>query len=131
VHTNVALDHGLIKMNPVTADLYNGKENGSITIDMRPVQPVYTVNLKTEKVDANKLISSVSDLKQTLYGLLSSNVNASFSSTSAESIARSLNGSMALNLTNGKLMNLDLLHELSTVGKFVGSKFLSFISAIC
>jgi AsmA protein len=123
VHTNVALDHGLIKMNPVTADLYNGKENGSIIIDMRPVQPVYTVNLKTEKVDANKLISSVSDLKQTLYGLLSSNVNASFSSTSAESIARSLNGSMALNLTNGKLMNLDLLHELSTVGKFVGSNF--------
>jgi uncharacterized protein involved in outer membrane biogenesis len=123
VHTNVALDHGLIKMNPVTADLYNGKENGSITIDMRPAQPVYTVNLKTEKVDANKLISSVSDLKQTLYGLLSSNVNASFSSTSSESIARSLNGTMAINLTNGKLMNLDLLHELSSVGKFVGSNF--------
>jgi AsmA protein len=123
VHTNVALDHGIIRMNPVTADLYNGKENGSITIDMRPAQPVYAVNLKTEKVDANKLISSVSDLKQTLYGLLSSNVNASFSSTSAESIARSLNGSMAINLTNGKLMNLDLLHELSTVGKFVGSNF--------
>src|SRR6476661_7040917 len=122
-HANVTLDHGLIKMNPVTADVYGGKETGAITIDMRPAQPVYNVNLKTEKVDANKLISSVSDVKQTLYGLLSSNVNASFSSSSADTIARSLNGNMAINLTNGKLMNLDLLHELASVGKFLGNGF--------
>ena len=123
VHSNVTLDHGLIKMNPVTADIYNGKENGAITIDMRPAQPVYTVNLKTEKVDANKLISSVSDVKQTIYGMLASNVNASFSSSSSSNIARSLNGNMAIDLTNGKLMNLDLLHELASVGKFVGNGF--------
>jgi AsmA protein len=122
-HSNVTLDHGLIKMNPVTADLYNGKENGSITIDMRPAQPVYTVNLKTDKVDANKLISSVSDVKQTIYGMLASNVNASFSSSSSTNIARSLNGSMAINLTNGKLMNINLLHELASVGKFLGGNF--------
>jgi AsmA protein len=121
-HANVTLDHGLIKMNPVTADVYGGKETGAITIDMRQAQPVYNVNLKTEKVDANKLISSVSDVKQTIYGLLASNVNASFSSSSAN-IARSLNGNMAINLTNGKLMNLDLLHELASVGKFLGNGF--------
>ncbi|HXA85402.1 MAG TPA: AsmA family protein [Candidatus Dormibacteraeota bacterium] len=123
VHANVTLDRGVIRMNPVTADVYGGKENGTITIDMRPSQPVYAVNLKTEKVDANKLISSVSDVKQTLYGMLASNVNASFGSSSASSIARSLNGNMAINLTNGKLMNLDLLHELASVGKFVGNGF--------
>ncbi|HLK07942.1 MAG TPA: AsmA family protein [Candidatus Angelobacter sp.] len=122
-HSNVTLDHGLIKMNPVTADVYGGKESGTITIDMRPAQPVYNVNLKTDKVDANKLISSVSDVKQTIYGLLASNVNASFSSSSSANIARSLNGNMAINLTNGKLMNLDLLHELASVGKFVGNGF--------
>jgi AsmA protein len=120
-HANVTLDHGLIKLNPVTSDLYNGKTNGNITIDMRPAQPVYTVNMKTDKVDANKLISSVSDLKQTLYGMLTSNVNASFSSTSADAIARSLNGTLGLNLVNGKLMNLDLLHELAAVNKFAGN----------
>jgi len=121
VHSNITLDRGVVRLNPVTADLYNGKETGNITIDLRPAQPVYTVALKTEKVDANKLVSSVSDLKQTLYGLLNSNVNATFSSTSADAIARSLNGKLALNLTNGKLMNVDLLHELASVGKFLGS----------
>ena len=121
VHSNVTLDHGIVRLNPLTADLYNGKENGNITIDLRPAQPVYTVALKTDKVDANKLVSSVSDLKQTLYGLLSSNVNASFSSSSANSIARSLNGQLAIDLANGKLMNVDLLHEVAAAGKFLGS----------
>lgn len=122
-HSNVTLDHGLIKLNPTTADVYGGKESGAITIDMRPAQAVYTVNLKSDKVDANKLVSSVSDLKQTLYGMLASNVNASFSSSSASNIARSLNGSMAIDLSDGKLMNINLLHELASIGKFLGADF--------
>ncbi|MBZ5507555.1 MAG: AsmA family protein [Acidobacteriia bacterium] len=125
--STVTLDHGVIRMNPLTADIYGGKETGSVTLDMRPAQPVYAVNLKTEKVDANKLISSVSNLKQTLYGILASNVNATFTSPSgsspADSIARSLNGNLAINLTNGRLMNIDLLHEVATVGKFLGGNF--------
>ena len=124
MRASVGLDHGIIRMNPVTADIYGGKETGSITIDMRSAQPLYQVNLKTEKVDANKLISSVSNLKQTLYGALASNLNASFgASTSADNIARSLNGNVNINLTNGRLMNVDLLHEVATVGKFLGGNF--------
>src|SRR5262249_8463106 len=60
VKTTVTLDHGLIKMNPLTADMYNGKGTGNVQIDMRSAQPLYAVSLKTEQVDANKLISSVS-----------------------------------------------------------------------
>jgi len=121
---SVSLDHGVIRMNPVTADLYGGRESGSITIDLRSAQPIYQVNLKTDKVDANKLISSVSNVKQMLYGALASNLNASFGqSNSADNIARSLNGNVDLNLSNGKLMNVDMLHEVATVGKFLGGSF--------
>src|SRR5579864_5325228 len=120
VRSNVSLNHGVIQLNPLTSQLYGGQENGSISIDMRPAQPVYNVNLKTSKVDANKLVSAVSSIKQMIYGLLDSNVNATFSSTNADAIARGLNGTLGLNLTNGKLANLDLLHELASVGKFVG-----------
>ena len=120
VRSNVSLNHGVIQLNPLTSQVYGGQENGSVSIDMRPAQPVYNVNLKTNKVDANKLVSSVSSIKQMIYGLLDSDVNATFSSPSADSIARGLNGTLGLNLTNGKLANLDLLHELATVGKFVG-----------
>jgi len=107
-HSTIALDHGMIRMNPISAEVYGGKQSGNVTIDMRPAQPVYSVSLKTEKVDANKLISAVSSLKATLYGSLAANMNGTFSSNSAEAIARSMNGNLDLNLTNGKLMNLDL-----------------------
>src|SRR5215472_4980568 len=108
-------------MNPVSSDLFGGKESGNITIDMRPAQPVYSVSLKTDKVDADKFISSVSSLKETLHGVLAANVNGTFSSNSAEAISRSLNGHMELNLTSGKLMNLDLLHESAELGKFLNT----------
>lgn len=120
VRSTVSLDHGVIQMNPLTSQLYGGQETGSVSIDMRPAQPVYTANLKTDRVDANKLISSVSSMKDILYGMLESNVNATFSSTTAESIAQGLNGKVGLNLTNGKVANIDLMHELAAVGKFVG-----------
>lgn len=121
VNSKVTLDRGVIQLNPLTADLYGGKETGNVVIDMRPAQPVYSVNMKTANVDANKLLSSVSSVKQTLYGLLAANVNASFSAPSADAIARSMNGKLGINLTNGKLMNVDLLHELASVGKFLGN----------
>jgi uncharacterized protein involved in outer membrane biogenesis len=121
VHSNVTLNHGLITLNPLTADLYGGKETGNVVMDLRPAQPVYTVNLTSQKVDANQLLSSVSSIKQTLYGLLASNVNATFSSNSPDAIARSLNGKVSMDLLNGKLMNVDLLHELATVGQFAPS----------
>jgi uncharacterized protein involved in outer membrane biogenesis len=118
VRSTVALDRGLIQMNPITADLFGGKQSGAITIDVRPAQPVYSLKLTADKVDANKLLSSVSSLNGILYGQLGANVNGTFSSSSAEAIARGMNGNMELTLTGGRLMNLDLLHELSTVGKF-------------
>lgn len=120
LRSNVTLDRGVIQLNPLTADLYGGKESGSVVIDVRPTPPVYSVNVKTANVDANKLLSAVSSVKQTLYGLLAANVNASFNATSANSIAHTLNGKLGINLTNGKLMNVDLLHELASVGKFLG-----------
>lgn len=121
VHANVKIDRGLIEMNPLTAQLYNGQETGKVVIDLRPVQPLYTVNLKLNQLDSNKLLSSVSNLKNTLYGLLNANVNGNFSAASANEIARSLNGTTNIDLTNGKLMNVDLLHEVAAVGEFLGN----------
>jgi len=66
------------------------------------------------------LLSSVSNLKKTLYGLLAANGNANFSSGS-DNIARTLNGNFNVNLTNGKLANVDVLYQLANVGKFLST----------
>lgn len=123
VHSNVSFDRGVIQLNPLTSQLYGGQETGSVSVDMRPAQPVYTANLKTDKVDANGLLSAVSNVKNTLYGTLAANVNANLASTasnSANAMLSGLNGTLGINLTNGKLANVDMLHELGSVAKFVG-----------
>jgi len=120
VQSNVALDHGVIRMDPVTSGLGQGQQSGSIVIDARSTPITYAVNMRADKVDANQLLSSVSNLKKTLYGLLAANGNANFSSGS-DNIARTLNGNFNVNLTNGKLANVDVLYQLANVGKFLST----------
>jgi AsmA protein len=116
--SNVTLNNGVIKLDPVNTTLYGGSATGSITVDTRGQTTLYNVALKTQKVDSNQLLSSVSSAKNVLYGLLASNIQSSFASAENANIARSLNGHVALNVSNGKLANVDILKELSAVGKF-------------
>ena len=119
VQSTVTLDHGLITVKPLTASLYNGQQVGSAVIDTRTTPPTYVVDSKLQNVDANQLLSSVSPLKQTLYGLLSANADAHFTTAAgAQSILPSLTGKVSLNLRDGKIANVDLLHELATIAQF-------------
>lgn len=123
--SSVTLSHGLIRLSPITADLYGGQHTGAIEIDARVTPVLYTVNSKLDKVDANKVLSAVSSVKETLFGLLLANADTRFtasSATSSSDIARSLNGKLSLNLRDGKLTKMDLLYELASIGKFLGSR---------
>jgi uncharacterized protein involved in outer membrane biogenesis len=120
VHANVQLDHGVIHLNPLTSQIYGGQENGSVTVDTRPNPMTYAVNAKLTGVDANKLLSSISTVKDTLYGTLSATPNVTFATPPSGDIVQTLNGTLGLNLTNGKITKLDLVKELSKIGKFSG-----------
>lgn len=120
VRSNVALNHGIIQLNPLTSQIYGGQETGSVTVDTRPNPMTYAVNSKLTNVDANKLLSSVSSVKNTLYGTLAATTNVTFATPESGDIAQTLNGTLAMNLVNGKLMKLDLPGELSKIGKFGG-----------
>ena len=119
VKGNVKLDRGMIRLDPVTSELFGGVQTGAIAIDTRTTPVSYVVSSKLERVDANKLLSSISSVKNTLYGLLTANAQTQFSSVSGAEIVRTLNGRTSLNLTDGKLANVDLLYELANIGKFL------------
>jgi len=120
VRSNVALNRGVIQLNPLTSQLYGGQENGTVTVDTRPNPMTYAVNAKLSGVDANGLLSSMSSMKNTLYGTMGANTNITFATPDSGDIAQTLNGTMTLTLANGKLMKLDLPGELSKIGKFGG-----------
>jgi uncharacterized protein involved in outer membrane biogenesis len=120
VHTNVSLNHGVIQLNPLTAQIYGGQESGSVTVDTRPNPMTYVVNTKLTNVDANKLLASVSPVKDTLYGTLAATTNVTFATPDSGEIVQTLSGTMTMNLMNGKIMKLDLPGELAKIGKFSG-----------
>jgi uncharacterized protein involved in outer membrane biogenesis len=120
VRSNVSLNRGIIQLNPLTSQIFGGEENGSVTVDTRPTPMTYAVNAKLTNVDANKLLSSVSSVKDTLYGTVAAATNITFATPASGDIAQTLNGTMALNLANGRIMKLDLPGELSKIGKFGG-----------
>jgi uncharacterized protein involved in outer membrane biogenesis len=76
---------------------------------------------KLDNVDANKLLSATTSVKQLLHGLLLANGDARFSlASNPTDIARSLNGVFNLKLTNGQLAGTHLLNQLAGIGRFVG-----------
>lgn len=117
--SNVAIDKGVIKMSPLTASVYGGQESGSITVDLRQKPMAVSVNTQLQQVDANKLLSSVSSVKETLYGMLAGNANTSFRAANSQDMARTLNGTVNIDLTKGRLAHVDILNQLSGVAKFV------------
>lgn len=118
VHSNVTLNRGVIQLSPATGNVYGGQVNAAITIDMRPAVTTYAINGKLVNADNNQMLSALSNVKDTIYGTVSSNMNLSFSTPPSGDVTPTLNGTLGLNLVNGKITKLDLLNELSKIGKF-------------
>ncbi len=92
VKSNVSLNHGVIQLNPLTSQVYGGQQSGSITVDTRPNPMTCAVNMKFSGVDANKMLSAVSSVKDTIYGTLAATTNVTFSTPASGDVAQTLNG---------------------------------------
>ncbi len=121
VKSNVTLDRGVIKLAPLTSVVYGGQQTGEIVLDTRQTPAAVTVSTKLQKVDANKLVSSMTSVKDTLYGLLAANTNANFRAASGSNFAQSLNGKLSLDLSNGRIAKVDMLNQLAAIGKFLNN----------
>jgi uncharacterized protein involved in outer membrane biogenesis len=119
VNTKCQLDKGVIQLSPLSADIFGGKANGAVTTDVRPATPQCAVKVKFAGVDANSLLSAVSSVKDTVYGSLTADTNLRFSLTQGSDLARTLNGALSFNLTNGLIKNVNILNEVNKLGKLM------------
>lgn len=112
--------NGQLALNPLTASLYGGRHSGSLQMDLRPAQPVYTLNSRLEKIESSQLLAAVTSLKGIVSGPLTADLNLRFSPADPVHLARSLNGKVSLNLSPGQLTSFDLTRELAQVARFLG-----------
>ena len=121
VNTKCELNRGVVTLSPLSADVFGGKANGSLTADMRPAVPQSAVKMKLAGVDTNALLSAMSSMKNTLYGSLAADSDLRFALASGNDLTRSLNGTLNFNVTNGQLKNVNILEQISKVGKFLNN----------
>jgi AsmA protein len=119
VQATATLDHGLIRLDPITAGLFGGTHRGGITVDARKTPPSFAIGSQLERVDANRLASATTSLRDVINGALGTSVRLTFSGDSADNIAKTLNGTMGINLSEGSIANMDLTSEIANVAKFV------------
>jgi hypothetical protein len=121
LRTTAALNRGVVTLSPVNAQIFAGSAAGTITIDTNPDPQALTLDLKLDGVDANQLLSATTSVKNTIYGSLAASTNLKLGLYSAsDALARSMNGTLALNLTKGRLAGVNVMNELASIGKFVG-----------
>ncbi|UWZ85323.1 AsmA family protein [Occallatibacter riparius] len=118
VRSNINLDHGVIQLNPLTAQVFGGQINGSITADMRQDISSFAVNAKLTGADVNQLLTSVANTKDSVAGTLNATLNQTLSLPPSGDVTQTLNGPFAFTVSNGKLTKLDLLNELGKIAKF-------------
>jgi hypothetical protein len=105
----------------LSTDIFGGKAAGTVSADMRPATALIAAKIKFTGVDANSLLSAVSSVKNTVYGSLAADTNFRFALASGNDLTRTLNGTIAFNLTNGVIKNLNIMNEVEKVGKFLKS----------
>lgn len=120
VHATCKLDNGILRLDPLTAKLFGGDQSGSITVDTRQQETAYDVRAKINQVDANKLLSATTSVRDRLYGMLSGDIDVHANPHKGEEAVRALNGTVRVQLLNGKLAGVQMMNELAGLAKFLG-----------
>ncbi|HEY1240708.1 MAG TPA: AsmA family protein [Bryobacteraceae bacterium] len=120
VKANCKLDNGIIRLDPVSANAFGGSTQGAITVDTRADAGAYATQIALKSVDANKLLSATTSVKEILFGLLSGNADLQIKPKPGQDFARALNGSVQAQLANGRLAGVQLLNEAASLARAVG-----------
>jgi uncharacterized protein involved in outer membrane biogenesis len=132
VRSNASYRNGILRLDPLTANLYGGATKGQITIDTRGPTSVISLESHVDKVESAQLMSAISSLPQLISGPLAADIKVTLSPKPGEDPLKSMAGNVALKFAGGKLHTMNLLGELNTVAKFVGGtkldeKYTSFL----
>lgn len=119
VQTNCAFEGGILRLDPLTAEVYGGRHAGAVTIDTRTARTQYAVRSRLEAVDANQLLAALTAWKGALEGRLRMDTDVRFAPEPGQPPARSLNGAASFSMENGRLAGVDLLSEIAGLGKFL------------
>jgi AsmA protein len=107
IEIQVKSKDGVLKINPLGANLYDGSIQGDITLDVRKDTPRFSVNEKLSGVQAGPLLKDLTG-KEQLLGTANLNTNLSGAGTTSEQIRQTLNGTAGFEFTDGAVKGVNI-----------------------
>ncbi|MFZ2300715.1 MAG: AsmA family protein [Gallionella sp.] len=92
--------NGVLDINPLSANLYQGSINGSVSVNAQQATPSFTINESLNSIDIGALLKSVANL-DTVEGKGSISLNLSTHGSTVSALKKAVYGKIALNVTNG------------------------------
>ena len=112
---NLEIKNRVVKVQNVAANVYNGLVGGNATYDMTNVNdPKFDIKVSASKIEANNFLSRFALFKDHLFGNLNMTADFSGNGLNVEQITKSLIASGSGTITDGKLVNWDLLNQISS-----------------
>ena len=122
VEAAATLDKGIVRFDPITAGLFGGSHRGVIVADARRSPATFAVEGELQNVDANRLASAATNVRDVIFGGLTARVQMAFGGSSADAMAQSLNGTLSLNLAEGRIANMNVATEIANIVRSIAGR---------
>ncbi|HAJ92180.1 MAG TPA: hypothetical protein DCO71_06145 [Gammaproteobacteria bacterium] len=107
IEIQVKSKDGVLKINPLDANLYDGAVQGDITLDVRKDTPRFSVNEKLTGVQAGPLLRDLTG-KEQLLGTTNIKANLNGAGLSSEQIRQTLTGTAGFEFTDGAVKGVNI-----------------------
>lgn len=111
IHLEINADKGLIKLNPMSANLYQGQYKGNVNLDARGKVLKLAIDENLSSVQAGPLLKDLSG-DDTLSGVANAQVKLTGSGASVEGIKQTLNGQGQFSFKDGALKGVNIAESI-------------------
>jgi uncharacterized protein involved in outer membrane biogenesis len=121
MRSKVAFVNQTLSLDPLSLNLYGGAYQGAARIDMSggaQNPPEIALNGRFNGLDMNQLLSA-SGQRSVIYGRADGSLNIRCRGDSPDALAKTLTGSGAVAISNGKFTSFDLMKQVETLGKLI------------
>lgn len=124
VQVKANFQQGVLQLNPVTAQLYQGKLAGETTIRLTESIPHIALKANLTQVDIASLLNdlSLNDRKIKIKGMGNINVDISTMGANQAAILNHLNGTVSLKVSDGIMTGVDVGYWVDTADALVNKQ---------
>ncbi len=121
VQTQLKAQNGMIKLAPVTANLYEGALTTNATLNVESAIPQYQLTTTIKAVQAQSLINDLLH-KNFIAGTANFSTMLNSNGNTVQSLIRNLNGSGHFNFKNGQINGINVEYELARAKALLDKK---------